>query len=421
MDSAEEGLELLKAQTADNEQLKKSVNDLIEADSPGKIAELKEKQAKIDTAMIQKDDEIEKLVKSIEADKLKTKQYNEFDKSAQKRAEYLEFLKNLRDIGGRDANGSFNTNEFKSVKDLMERKDYNSLDDSIGGVAVIPVLDSTIDMLMREFSDVRAMADVITVSTDKYEQIKMNQDNGAVWEKDLASFTAQTKDNTFSKLSIPVENMFSFSIFNKNLIADNAFNLVNVILTNSAEDFAITEAASYWSGNGVGEIFGVLTSANASQSFDKIERITTAASQSITLEDIYDLIGALIKPYEPNAQFKAHRLTIQLLRKIRSDSGVGAGTGTFLWEPSNQVGVPARLAGFPISQAVELSSTPEAANAESIVFGDFRKGTKLIDRMGIEVMRDPLTQYPNVKYNSHKRVGGGINKGEALKILKTQA
>lgn len=420
MSDAHEALELLKKQREDNEQLKKSVDDLINADNAGKIAELKEKQANIDAAMIKKDEEIEALVKSIEAEKLKTKQYNEFDQSAQKRAEYKEFLDNLRSVAAAKID-SFDTANFKSVKDLMEKKDYNSLNDSQGGIAVISSLDSMIDKLMREYSPIRSMANVVSISTDKYEQLKMNQSNGATWEKNLSSFTSQTKDNTFAKLNIAIENLFSFSIFHKNLIDDNAFNLVNEILTNSAEDFAITEATSFWSGNGVGEMYGVLSTSDATDSFDKIERIATATSQTIVLDDIYDLIGALKQGYEQNAQFKAHRLTIQLLRKLRSDSGAGAGTGQYLWQPSNQIGVPATLAGFPISQAPELSSTPEAASAESIVFGDFRKGYKIVDRMGIEIVRDNLTQYPYVKYNSHKRTGGGTNKGEALKILQTTA
>lgn len=420
MSDAHEALELLKKQREDNEQLKKSVDDLINADNAGKIAELKEKQANIDAAMIKKDEEIEALVKSIEAEKLKTKQYNEFDQSAQKRAEYKEFIDNLRLVAAAKID-SFKTSEFKSVKDMMEKKDYNSLNDSQGGITVISFLDSMLDKLMREFSPIRSMANVVSISTDKYEQLKMNQGNGAKWEKDLSNFTSQTKDNTFAKLNIPIENLFSFSIFHKNLIDDNAFNLVNEILNNSAEDFAITEADSFWSGNGVGEMYGVLSTSDATASFDKIERVATAASTTITMEDIYTLVGSLLMGYEQNAQFKAHRLTIQLLRKLRSDSGAGAGTGQFLWQPSNQIGVPATLAGFPISQAPELSSTPEAANAESIVFGDFRKGYKIVDRMGIEIVRDNLTQYPYVKYNSHKRTGGGTDKGEALKILKTTA
>lgn len=422
MSSADEALELIKKQNENLDVLRKSVIELEGADNAGQIAELKEKQANIDKAMEEKDVAIDKLVKSIEADKLKTKQYNEFDQSAQKRAECMEMLQKLRSISGRESSGGFNTNEFKSVKELIERKDYNSLNDSQGGVAVVPFMDSNIDKLIREFSDVRSIADTITISTDKYEQLKMNQGNGATWEKDLASFTAQTKNNTFAKFSVTVENLYSFSIFHKNLIDDNAFNLVNTILMNSAEDFAISEGTSFWTGNGVGEMFGVLSTGDATDSFDDVERISTAASTTITLEDIYSLIYAVKTPYRNSgAQFKAHRLSYSVLRKLRSDSGAGAGTGTFLWQPSNIMGQPATLAGYPISEADELSSTPEAANAEGVVFGNFKKACKIIDRMGIEVMRDPYTQYPSVKFNSHKRVGGGVSKGEAIKILKTTA
>ena len=45
MSDAQEALELLKKQRSDNEELKKSVNELMEADTAGKIAEIKEKQA----------------------------------------------------------------------------------------------------------------------------------------------------------------------------------------------------------------------------------------------------------------------------------------------------------------------------------------------------------------------------------------
>ena len=92
-----------------------------------------------------------------------------------------------------------------------------------------------------------------------------------------------------------------------------------------------------------------------------------------------------------------------------------------LWQPSNIVGIPATLAGFPISQAPELATNNTVANAESLVFGDFGQGYKLLKRSGMTVLRDNLTQYPNVAYKVKSRVGGGVVKGEALKILKTQA
>ena len=232
-----------------------------------------------------------------------------------------------------------------------------------------------------------------------------------------ANFTDQTKTNTFNKLNLLVENLHAIAIFSDDLINDSAFDIVSAILTDVAEDMAIAEGLSYWTGSGVGELNGILNTPTATDSFNGIERVTAANANSIILDDIYDLTGSLIPRYQQNAQFKANRDTITALRKLRSDSGAGAGTGDYLWQPSNQAGVPDVLAGYPISQAQELSATL-TTGIEGVVFGDFRQGTKIIDRMGMTVLRDNLTQYPNIAYKVKKRVGGGVVKGQALKILK---
>lgn len=408
---------LLEGVKSDNVELQKSVTDLQKADSAGKIAELQEKQAKIETAMNEKDETIDKLVKSIEVQKTLTKELNEMDSDVQKRKEVSEFAKNVRAMANGDLQ-HFNTVDSKSFTD---RKAYNSGDDALGGVTVLPFLDSMIDKLVREFTDFPALVSNVNISTDKWERIVMNQTNGAVWEKDMADFSSQTKDNDFNKLNIMVENLHGIAIFRDTLIADSAFDIVGEILTSLAEDYAIQIAESGWNGNGVGEMSGILNSADAASSFPAIERIATASSTSVVLDDIFELIGALKAPYQTGAQFKANRLGITTLRKLRSDSGAGAGTGDYLWQPSNIVGVPATLAGFPISQAQELAADITAANAEGVVFGNFSRAYTMVNRSGMEVLRDNLTQYPFVAYKTQKRVGGGVTKGEALKILKTQA
>ena len=88
-----------------------------------------------------------------------------------KRKQCSEFVKNLRMMGGMQAKqAGFDTNDFVSTKEF---KDYNSGDDSLGGVTVIPFLDAMIGKLLREFSDIRGLASVSTISTDKWEQIVM--------------------------------------------------------------------------------------------------------------------------------------------------------------------------------------------------------------------------------------------------------
>lgn len=418
MSEVKEALDILKTQHGQFNELKKTVDDLKSGMlTDEKLVDIRDKQNRIEEAQKKSDKDMEAILKRIESDKIKTKAASMLDGDVQKRKEFNDFRKGLLDIAT-DKISHFNTAEQKS---FIERKDYNSGADALGGATVIPFLDGMIDKLMREFSPIRSMASVVNISTDKYEQIKMNQTNGALWEKDMVNFTGQTKNNTFSKLNITVQNLHSIAVFSDDLINDSAFDIVGEILTSIAEDYALAEGISFWSGDGVGEMSGILNAPDTTDSFDGIERIVTAGSTAITLDDIFDLIGALKMPYENNAQFKAHRLTITLLRKLRSDSGAGAGTGDYLWQPSNIVGVPATLAGFPISQAPELSSTPESANAEAVVFGDFRKGYKIIDRIGATILRDNLTQYPSIAYKVKKRLSGAVSKGEAIKILKTKA
>ena len=369
----------------------------------------KEAIEKMDTRFTEIQDSMDKLEKSAKAQTIS----KEMQRDDSNRKQCAEFVKGLRDMI-QNSQAVIKTNEMASVKEL---KNYNSGDDANGGVFVMPFLDAELGKLLREFSMPRELASVVSISTDKWEQIVMNKVNGALWEKDMANFTDQTKTNTFNKLNLLVENLHAIAIFSDDLINDSAFDIVSAILTDVAEDMAIAEGLSYWTGSGVGELNGILNTPTATDSFNGIERVTAANANSIILDDIYDLTGSLIPRYQQNAQFKANRDTITALRKLRSDSGAGAGTGDYLWQPSNQAGVPDVLAGYPISQAQELSATL-TTGIEGVVFGDFRQGTKIIDRMGMTVLRDNLTQYPNIAYKVKKRVGGGVVKGQALKILK---
>ena len=59
-----------------------------------------------------------------------------------------------------------------------------------------------------------------------------------------------------------------------------------------------------------------------------------------------------------------------------------------------------------------------AANALSISFGDFRAGYLVVDRTGVRVLRDPYSAKPYVLFYTTKRVGGGVQNFEAIKLIK---
>jgi len=62
-----------------------------------------------------------------------------------------------------------------------------------------------------------------------------------------------------------------------------------------------------------------------------------------------------------------------------------------------------------------------AADAPAIAFGDFMRGYLVVDRIGVRVLRDPYSAKPYVLFYTTKRVGGGMQDFDAIKLLKFAA
>ena len=54
----------------------------------------------------------------------------------------------------------------------------------------------------------------------------------------------------------------------------------------------------------------------------------------------------------------------------------------------------------------------------AIALGDFKSEYKIVDRTGINLMRDPYTEKPFVKFYAVKRVGGDVVNPSAVKLAK---
>ena len=63
-------------------------------------------------------------------------------------------------------------------------------------------------------------------------------------------------------------------------------------------------------------------------------------------------------------------------------------------------------------------NTGIATRGSSVAFGDFNRGYLVVDRSGVTVLRDPYTTKPYVLFYTTKRVGGGVQDYDAIKLLK---
>ncbi len=108
-----------------------------------------------------------------------------------------------------------------------------------------------------------------------------------------------------------------------------------------------------------------------------------------------------------------NRKTQAAIRKLKDADG------NYLWQPAAVAGGRATLMGFPLVEAEDMPDI--AADRYSVAFGDFRRGYLIVDRMGVRVLRDPYSAKPYVLFYTTKRVGGGVQDFDAIKLLKFAA
>jgi HK97 family phage major capsid protein len=159
------------------------------------------------------------------------------------------------------------------------------------------------------------------------------------------------------------------------------------------------------------------TIANDSWEWAKLGYIATGEAGAFPASDpsdvLIDLIYALKAGYRQNAVFVMNRKTQSIVRKFK-DSG-----GSYLWQPPAQAHGRATLMTFPVIEAEDMPDI--AANSLSIAFGDFSRGYLVVDRQGVNVLRDPFSAKPYVLFYTTKRVGGGVQDFDAIKLLKFAA
>jgi HK97 family phage major capsid protein len=187
-----------------------------------------------------------------------------------------------------------------------------------------------------------------------------------------------------------------------------------------AIEFAEEEGAAFINGNGVKKPRGILqydTVINTNYAWGKIGFTKTGAAAAFAASDpldaVVDLIHSLKAAYRQNATFMMNDLVLGAVRKFKD------GDGNYMWQPSIQAGQPSLLFGYPVETDDNMPDL--SANVFPVAFGDFRRAYLIVDRVGVRTIRDDVTTKGRVKFYTTKRVGGGIQNFEAIKLLKCAA
>ena len=230
----------------------------------------------------------------------------------------------------------------------------------------------------------------------------------------------QTATPNLEALSFPAMELYAMPAATATLLDDSAVDIDQWIAAEVELVFAMQEGAAFVGGDGVNKPKGFLTYptvANASWSWGNLGYLASGAAgafaSSNPSDTLVDLIYALKAGYRQNGSFVMNRKTQASIRKFKDS------TGAYLWQPPAQSGGRATLMTFPVVEAEEMPDV--AANTLSVAFGDFQRGYLIVDRIGVRVLRDPYSSKPYVLFYTTKRVGGGVQDFDAIKLLKMAA
>jgi HK97 family phage major capsid protein len=288
-----------------------------------------------------------------------------------------------------------------------------------GGYLVPDEVEKTIGERLTLISPIRSIAGVREISGNVYKKPFMTAGPAVGWvgETDARS---QTTSPTLAELTFPAMELYAMPAASATLLEDSAVNIDQWIAGEVEQVFAAQEGAAFVNGDGTNKPKGFLqytTVAEASWAWTKIGYVATGAAGDFDadapVDAIIDLIYALKAGYRQNGNFVMNRKTQAAVRKLKDANG------DYLWSPPMQTNGRASLLTYPVVEAEEMPDI--AANAYPIAFGDFRRGYLVVDRQGVRVLRDPFSAKPYVLFYTTKRVGGGVQDFDAIKLLKFAA
>ena len=185
-----------------------------------------------------------------------------------------------------------------------------------------------------------------------------------------------------------------------------------------AREFAEKEGNAFLLGNGTNKPKGILayamsTATDKTRAFGTLQKLVSGTAAGFNGDNLMDLVYSTKKGYRRNAQFMMNTLTLATARKFKDSEG------NYLWQPGLQAGQPSTLLGHSVAENEDMPDV--AADANAIMFGDFKRGYAVVDRFGTRVLRDPYTNKPNVGFYTTKRVGGMLLDSNAIKVLTLSA
>ena len=306
---------------------------------------------------------------------------------------------------------------FKAGSEGVEVKSMSTDVNPDGGYLVRPELSDTIITRVFETSPLRQVANVERTGAKSIDILIDDQEAAARWVGEGAS-SGQTDTPQLAQKVIAAHKIEADPRMTTEMIEDSYLDVEAWLSRKVADKFARTQNTAFVSGDGVGKPRGFLTYAAAATAGtyerNAITQINMGSAAALNSDGLIEVQNALKEEYQAGAVFGMKRTTFGAALQLK-------GSDNYFFSPvllrDGQASI--QLLGKPVVFMDDMPAV--AANALSVVYADFSTAYTILDRVGLQVLRDPFTNKGFVTYYTTQRVGGDVTSFDAIVIGKVAA
>jgi len=314
------------------------------------------------------------------------------------------------------ANGTL-PDGFKAGSEGIEVKAMSTDVNPDGGYLVRPELSNTIITRVFETSPLRQVANVERTGAKSIDILIDDQEAAARWVGEGAS-GGQTDTPQLAQKVIAAHKIEADPRMTTEMIEDSYLDVEAWLAGKVADKFARTQNTAFVSGDGIGKPRGFLTYAAAAVAGtyerNAITQINMGSAAALNADGLIEVQNGLKEEYQAGAVFGMKRTTFGAALQLK-------GNDNYFFSPvllrDGQASI--QLLGKPVVFMDDMPAV--AANALSVVYADFGRAYTILDRVGLQVLRDPYTNKGFVTYYTTQRVGGDVTSFDAIVIGKVAA
>ncbi len=321
------------------------------------------------------------------------------------------------------------SNYFRYGQSAIERPGVQASlsvgSDPEGGYTVIPTRDPQPRERLFRTSPMRALADVIDITSGTFEGVHETSEPDCGWVGETEA-RPETDGGKLAAFKIDADEVYANVPLTQRLLDDSSIDIGAYVESRMDRRFRRAENSGFVNGDGTKKPRGFLhyaaaavTDADATRPWGKLQYVVTGfaggfpkigATQADNPNALFDVKAALHAELRADAVWAMNSATFALVEKLKDAEG------RFLVRQSLDGASPDRLIGYPVVIFEDMPDPSE--NSFSIAFGNFGIGYQIIDKPGIRVLRDPYTTKGRVKFYGYKRTGGDVVNFDAIKLLK---